>query len=278
MLSGHLSKMRVELDEDNNNLVNYYLLLNDQELLLNQFLGKSIRLEYSGQIRCKNCQKSTKKSFSQGFCFPCMRKLAACDMCILKPELCHYAKGTCREPSWGEANCFVPHYVYLSNTSGLKVGITRHSQIPTRWIDQGATQATILFEVSNRLQSGLVEMTFKDLINDKTNWRSMLKENQADRDLISEAQGLIEQLQQKLNDLLTQQPEESIKLKEPKVTSIRYPILEFPQKIKSHNFDKDPVVEGQLMGIKGQYLILDTGVINLRKFTSYEVNFKGELA
>ena len=205
------------------------------------------------------------------------------DNCIMKPETCHYHLGTCREPKWGQSNCFVPHYVYLSNTSGLKVGITRHTQIPIRWIDQGATQATIIYKVATRQQSGMVEMAFKDLIADKTNWRTMLKENQPDRDLLSEASKLKSQISSSIDKVIQTYDKSQIEINtsnQPEIeatnsdlVSINYPVLEFPTKIKSHNFDKNPLVEGTLMGIKGQYLIFDTGVINIRKFTSYHVTF-----
>ena len=272
MLSGTLKKMRAELGTANHpDEVNYFLPLGDQELALNPYIGKQLKLEFLGNIICKNCGNTTKKSFSQGFCFPCMRRLAQCDMCILKPETCHYHKGTCREPEWGEKNCFVPHYVYLSNTSGLKVGITRHTQIPTRWIDQGATQATIMFKVENRLQSGLVETAFKNLIADKTNWRTMLKENQPDQDLPARAEELKVNLQNDAGEFEDAFPGETVDDKNMDVASIKYPVLEFPKTIKSHNFDKNPLVEGTLMGIKGQYLLFDTGVINIRKFGSYDV-------
>jgi len=272
MISGNLKKMRAELvTKPDGSSVDYFLPLSGQELPLNQFIGKSLSLDFSGNISCQHCGKRTKKSFSQGFCYPCMKKLAQCDMCIMKPETCHYHEGTCREPEWGEQNCFVPHYVYLSNTSGLKVGITRHTQIPTRWIDQGATQATIIYKVNTRQQSGFVEMAFKKLIADKTNWRTMLKENQPDRDMHAEANRLKEQLQNNMENVIKSFPADDIEELEGDVIAINYPILEFPTKIKSHNFDKTPRVEGTLMGIKGQYLMFDTGVINIRKFTSYEV-------
>lgn len=272
MTSGNLRKMRAELDlADPTKAVEYFLPMGEQEISLNPYIGKTLKLEFVGAINCQHCGRRTKKSFSQGYCFPCMKKLAQCDMCIMKPETCHYHEGTCREPEWGEKNCFVPHYVYLSNTSGLKVGITRHTQIPTRWIDQGATQATIMFKVNTRQQSGFVEMAFKDLIADKTNWRTMLKENQADRDMLAEAKDLKLQLQQSMNQVIQSFPVDDIEEQENEVLSINYPILEFPEKIKSHNLDKNPIVEGTLMGIKGQYLLFDTGVINIRKFTSYDV-------
>jgi hypothetical protein len=191
----------------------------------------------------------------------------------MKPETCHYHLGTCREPEWGEMHCFIPHFVYLSNTSGLKVGITRHSQIPTRWIDQGATQALKMFQVATRQQSGFVETTFKQLIADKTNWRAMLKGDAEPLDLKAEASRLSELLKQQLDKLIVEHGVSEIQFIDDEVTDIRYPVLEFPKKITSHNFDKNPQVEGTLLGIKGQYLLFDTGVINVRKFTSYEVNF-----
>ena len=264
--------MRAELGTQNHaDEVNYFLRVGDQELPLNPYIGKELKLEFLGNIKCKNCGNVTKKSFSQGFCFPCMRRLAQCDMCILKPETCHFHLGTCREPEWGEKNCIVPHFVYLSNTSVLKVGITRHSQIPTRWIDQGATQATIMFKVENRRQSGLVETAFKALIADKTNWRTMLKENQPDMDLPAKAGELITSLRADASHEAEIISAEAVSDRNKDVASIRYPVLEFPKTIKSHNFDKNPLVEGTLAGIKGQYLMFDTGVINIRKFSSYEV-------
>jgi hypothetical protein len=267
MLSGVLKKMRASLGD----VVDYRLPVGDEELPLNQFLGKSLSLEFTGNITCLHCGRPTKKSFSQGYCFPCMRSLAQCDMCIMKPETCHYHEGTCREPEWGEKNCFVPHYVYLSNTSGLKVGITRHTQIPTRWIDQGATQATTVFKVNTRQQSGFVEMAFKSLIADKTHWQALLKGNAEPRDMLAEAATLKAQLKDSVDSLLSRFGEENIESLEGEQVEINYPVLEYPKKIKSHNFDKVPLVEGTLLGIKGQYLIFDTGVINIRKFTSYEV-------
>jgi len=284
-MQGLLSKMRADLiptASDNSYLqtqaagltANYFLPLGDTEIPLNQLIGGQLSLSFSGDINCQHCGRKTNKSFSQGYCFPCMKALARCDLCIMKPETCHFEQGTCREPQWGKDNCFVPHYVYLSNTSGMKVGITRHSQIPARWIDQGATQAVKMFKVSTRQQSGLVEVIFKDLIADKTNWRTLLKGNAEPRDLNVEAKDLKQKLNQKLAELVSQFDAEEIESLIEEVVTINYPVLEFPEKIRSHNFDKNPIVEGTLLGIKGQYLIFDTGVINIRKYTSYHVEIK----
>ncbi|WP_432455427.1 MULTISPECIES: DUF2797 domain-containing protein [unclassified Agarivorans] len=267
-MQGHLSKMRGVLAEQ----IQYYLPLGEQELHLNPLIGKPLAFEFTGKIQCRNCGKGTKKSYSQGHCFVCMRKLASCDMCIMKPETCHYAAGTCREPEWGENNCMIPHYVYLANTSGLKVGITRHNQIPTRWIDQGATQALAIFQVATRQLSGLVEVELAKLVADKTNWRTMLKGNASRLDLFAERERLLPQISNVLSDLAERYGLDSITaLNDQPMTELSYPVEQFPSKISSFNLDKNPLVTGILQGIKGQYLIFNNGVINIRKYSSYEI-------
>ncbi len=266
---GALRKMTAQLGE--NGQVNYQLPIGEQLLPLNELIGKKLTLQYHQHISCSHCGRKTKKSFSQGFCYPCMQKLAQCDMCIMKPETCHYEQGTCREPQWGETHCFIPHYVYLANTSGLKVGITRHSQVPTRWIDQGATQALPIFKVNTRLQSGLVEIALAEFIADKTNWRTMLKGNAEPIDLKEKAQQLIPQISEKLDSIRLKFGENAIEQLNENVVQLQFPVEEFPKKITSFNFDKSAEVAGTLIGIKGQYLLFDTGVINIRKFSSYHI-------
>ena len=269
-VTGHLAKMQVELDQQ----VQYFLPLDDHREPLNALLGKQIRLEYLGDIHCTHCGKRSKKSFSQGYCYPCFTKLPQCDTCIMSPEKCHYEQGTCRDPSWGEEFCFTDHYVYLANSSGVKVGITRGSQIPTRWIDQGATQAMPIFRVKSRYQAGLIEDCLREHVADRTHWQKMLKGNSDAVDLeeirdsiIAQSEQGISAIEQKFGLLAIQ------RLYHQQIVDINFPVLEFPEKVKSLNFDKQPVVEGVLQGIKGQYLILDTGVINIRKFTAYNVQF-----
>ncbi|MEP6390734.1 MAG: DUF2797 domain-containing protein [Halioglobus sp.] len=268
LANGMVRKMRTELAET----VQYHLIFGDSEVSANALLGQAISLEYTGVINCVHCNRKTNKSFSQGYCYPCFKRLAQCDTCIVKPELCHYHLGTCREPQWGEQNCMIDHIVYLSNTSGVKVGITRGSQVPTRWMDQGATQAQPIFRVSNRLQSGEVETTFAKHIADKTNWQAMLKGNNDDRDLEAERQRLMSECAAEIELLRERNGLQAITVLESEaVTQIRYPVLEFPTKVKSFNLDKTPAISGTLMGIKGQYLIFDTGVINMRKYGGYHV-------
>jgi hypothetical protein len=272
-MQGTLRKLSSQLKTINGqpNTVDYSLPVGDEFVALNPLLEKKLKLVHSGRILCTNCSKKTKKSYSQGFCYVCMTRLASCDMCILKPETCHYDKGTCREPQWGETNCMISHYVYLANTSGLKGGITRHTQVPTRWIDQGATQAMPIFKVNTRLQSGLVETAMAQLIADKTNWRALLKGVNDDIDMKTRAAELIPQISERLDEVRLKYGADSVIELDEEVTNIKFPVLEYPTKITSFNFDKNPEVEGTLLGIKGQYLIFDNGVINIRKFGSYEV-------
>ncbi len=270
-MQGTLKKMKTQLGTDQADAVQYQLPIGEHLLPLNDLIGKPVTLTHTGNIFCSSCGKKTKKSYSQGHCFVCMRKLASCDMCIMKPETCHYEQGTCREPQWGEENCMIPHYVYLANTSGLKVGITRHTQIPTRWIDQGATSALPIIKVQTRLQSGLVEVALAEFIADKTNWRNMLKGTHVDVDLIAAREELLPQIQRKLDELAELFGATAIEVLDEEVVNINYPVDNYPTKISSFNFDKEAGVSGVLQGIKGQYLIFDTGVINIRKFGAYEV-------
>ncbi|MBD5772111.1 DUF2797 domain-containing protein [Marinomonas colpomeniae] len=269
MLQGSLKKMSTEVIDNN---VQYYLDLGNQRVAVNDLLGRKVSLHIDGTIHCTNCGKVTKKSFSQGYCFNCFRKLAACDTCMMSPEKCHFHLGTCREPEWAEQFCMQSHYVYLANSSALKVGITRGTQLPTRWIDQGATQARPLFRVNTRRMSGLVETLFKSEVADKTNWRNMLKGSSIVMDLEREQERLIGQLYEGLDALQHEFGLQSITdlSDENETHEFNYPVLEYPTKITSINAEKTPLIEGTLMGIKGQYWILDTGVINIRKYTSYQ--------
>lgn len=267
---GTLRKMTTELQSP----VKYQLPLGEQLIELNPFIGKNIKLSYTGSIACVHCQRSIKKAFNQGFCYPCFISLAQCDMCIMKPETCHYAEGTCREPSWGEEFCFQPHYVYLANSSGVKVGITRHTQVPTRWIDQGAVQALPILKAQSRYISGLLEVAIAEHVSDKTSWQRMLKNLQEPVDLLAKRDELLSLCKEPLAVIRGKFGEQAFELlPEERAVDIQYPAIQYPAKVKSFNFDKVAEVEGILQGIKGQYLLLDTGVINIRKFTGYEVEF-----
>lgn len=269
-MTGVIGKMPVQWQDDQP--VCYTLPVGDQRIALNERIGKRIRLEHTGQIFCVHCGEKTNKSFGQGYCYQHFVSLAQTDSCIMSPEQCHYDQGTCREPSWGERNCLQTHYVYLSNASGLKVGITRGGQIPTRWVDQGATQAIAIARVTSRQLAGLVEVAFKAHVADKTNWRTMLKGEPETLDMAAERDRLFREAQTKLDALMAQHGIIALQLlHHSDEHRIKFPVQTYPEKVTSFNFDKTPFVEGQLQGIKGQYLILDTGVINIRRFGGYEV-------
>lgn len=269
-MQGITQKMHTRLSQP----VQYQLLLNDERIDLNDYLGKAIHLRFTGRITCVHCHKAIKKSFNQGYCYPCFSKLAQCDMCIMKPETCHYHQGTCREPTWGERFCFQTHTVYLANSSGIKVGITRQTQIPTRWIDQGAVQALPIFSVGSRYLAGMIEVVLAQHVSDKTSWQQMLKSQPAAIDLIAQRNNLLEKCAAELAAIRQQFASTQMDvLFDEAVVDIQYPINHYPSKIKSFNFDQQPDVSGILQGIKGQYLLLDTGVLNIRKFTGYELAF-----
>ncbi len=255
---GCIEKMRTGLGPT----VHYALPIGTKQLELNAYLGRSLRFEYQGVIKCIHCDRQTRKSFNQGYCYPCFRSLAQCDMCIVKPETCHYAEGTCREPDWGDQHCQVPHTVYLANSSGLKVGITRQSQQTTRWIDQGASQALPILTVGTRLEAGLAEVVLKEFVSDRTDWRKMLKGAPPAIDLREYRDELLGQAGSSFKGSL---------LPHAAVVEIDYPVMKYPEKVQAHNLDKFPLLEDSLLGIKGQYLIFEKCVINVRKYAGYQV-------
>ncbi|VAW73071.1 FIG00953934: hypothetical protein [hydrothermal vent metagenome] len=269
--SGNIQKMLSQLSDT----VQYHLPMGDEKVDMNALLGHALQFSFQDTINCKHCGRKTKKSFNQGFCYPCFQSLAQCDICIIKPEKCHYAQGTCREPEWGEAFCLQPHYVYLANSSGLKVGITRGTQIPTRWIDQGASQAIPFFKVKDRLTSGQLEVIFKNHVADKTSWQKMLKGKAENIDMLSRRAELYELCKSSIDEVSSSLGDNAIEyLENERPVEINFPVNEYPVKVKSFNFDKTPVVTGKLNGIKGQYLILDTGVLNMRKFAGYKLSLE----
>lgn len=266
--AGPIRKMHAALGDP----VSYVLPLGGEEISLNPYLGRALRLTWQGEIRCIYCDRQTRKSFNQGYCYPCFQRLARCDACIVSPEKCHFAAGTCREPDWAQDHCMTDHIVYLANTSGIKVGITRASQVPTRWMDQGATQARPILRVATRLHSGLAEALLRAHVADRTDWRAMLRGPGEARDLETERQRLMAECAAGLEEVRAAHGLQSItELADQAETAISYPVLQYPAKVTAFNLDKAPVAEGTLTGIKGQYLIFDTGVINMRKYGGYRL-------
>lgn len=258
-----LLKMRTELMSS----VNYFLLGSNEEILMNDLIGKEIELEWQKKIECVSCGNKTNKSFAQGYCYPCFVSVPETAPCILRPELCEAHKGIARDIVWSQENCLTDHYVYLALTSGLKVGVTRAGQIPTRWIDQGAVKAVKLAKPPNRYLAGMIETQLKKYISDRTSWQRMLK-NEVDFtiDLLIKKKEVEKLIDEEYKQYI--EPDNTI-------FEINYPVLQYPQKVKSINLDKLISFRGNLTGIKGQYLIFeDQSVINIRKYGGYIVNIK----
>ncbi|WP_459659815.1 DUF2797 domain-containing protein [Acinetobacter calcoaceticus] len=257
--------------------VEYKFVLDRSEIDLPFNLGQELEIEWTGNIYCTSCGTKTPKSYSQGHCFKCFKTKAECDLCIMKPETCHYHLGTCREDDFAHNVCFQPHIVYLANSSALKVGITRVSHMPSRWLDQGATQALPIMKVGSRRLSGQLETMFGSLVADKTDWRKLLKGEAEPLKLTEQRDQLIEEFAPKIQTIreeFSQNLEfnETVELLEDELPrEFVYPVEQYPEKIKSLNLDKTPKIRGVLQGIKGQYLIFDIGVINVRKYTGYEI-------
>jgi len=259
---GNLLKMRVALQ----NPVTYTLKLGDDLIDMNALVGHEIHLSFEGRINCVNCGRLTKKSFGQGFCYPCFRDAPQNAECIIKPELCRAHLGEGRDVAWEKEHHLKPHIVYLAQTDKIKVGVTRSTQVPTRWIDQGARRAIPIAEVPYRYLAGQIEVALKQKFSDKTNWRNMLKDV-SDEDMF--VADYCELAQNHLPEELQQ-----YQVQECSVTEIQYPVEAYPDKVKSLNLNKHPVISSTLMGIRGQYFILEDGqVFNVRNHSGYYVHF-----
>ena len=259
-LTGNLSKMQTRLE----GVAQYTLVLDDVSVDMNARIGQTIKLTFEGIINCIACGRETKKSFGQGFCYPCFRDAPEASECIIRPELCRAHKGEARDMAWAERHCLVEQIVYLARSSAIKVGITRASQMPTRWIDQGATDAIVFARVPNRYTAGLVEVAMKEHLTDRTNWQRMLKNEVIDADLVATKASLVDTLAADLRQYVDT---------DDTVCAIDYPVERYPEKVKSTGFDKQAEVEGRLAGIKGQYLIFDDNrVLNIRKHNGYRIS------
>lgn len=247
-----------------NGQVSYALPMRDGPLELAPYIGQLITIRATGVLSCVSCGRRVKKLFQQGFCYPCLVSAPEASECIIRPELCRAHLGEGRDPEWERDHHVTEHVVYLSYTGGVKVGVTRSTQVPVRWIDQGAVGALIIARVPYRQLAGLIEVDLKRLFADKTNWRAMLKLVPLDHIALYEARAqarniLREDLQQYL-------------LPEEQPLDINYPVLAYPPKVASVSLEKTPVVTGRLLGVKGQYLIFEDGrVLNIRSHSGFHV-------
>ena len=255
--------MRTELAEP----VQYTLVLGEEHISMNEFIGKDIHFHFGGRINCVVCGRLTKKAFGQGMCYPCFMNSPNNAECIVRPELCEGHIGKGRDPEWEEKHHNKPHVVYLALVDKVKVGVTRSTNIPTRWIDQGAWKVIRFAETPYRRLAGEIEVFLKDFITDRTHWQRMLKDVRGeDIDLVEEKNNLLDEMDEELGQYYSE---------DDSIVEINYPVLAYPTKVKSINFDKQPDISGKLEGIRGQYLIFENGlVINLRKFSGYFVDFE----
>ena len=251
----------------NNTVVDYKLTLNNYDYNMNSLIGHNIILKWNGQVKCF-CGKNFKKVYRSGFCYNCYWSLPQASQSIFKPELCTaHLDIEERDLAWEKKFQIAPHYIYLANSSGVKVGITRVSQGITRWIDQGASQVIILAEVPNRRFSGDIEVAIKKYVSDKTNWRKMLSGKPQNLNLVELKNNLSNYIPKDLKKYL---------VNDNNIIEINYPVDKYPQKIKSVKLTEETnVISGQLNGIKGQYLILDNDrVFNVRSHEGFLVSFE----
>ena len=256
---GVLTKMQTEIG----NPIQYYLVFENSFLNVNQLLNKEMEISFQG-YQCLNCGKK-KKIFRQGFCYDCFMSSASAGDWIMKPELSTaHLDIEDRDLEYEKRVQLQPHIVYLALSSEVKVGVTRKTQVPTRWIDQGAIEAVPIVEVPNRYLAGITEVALKDHYSDKTNWRKMLQNEIPAMDIISE--------RNKLEPLLPNEVKEYFHTTPEKMYHLEYPVLQYPKKVNSLSLDKTPVFNGKLAGIKGQYLLFEDGtVFNIRTFEGYVV-------
>jgi hypothetical protein len=259
-VSGQLGKMKHEFGDP----IKYFLSLDDKAVPISPEIGKVVTLKFSGKITCVECGRSIKKTYNDGYCFPCARDLPENAMCSVRPEKCEHEFGNEKDRDFFRDYCNIDHYVYLSLTSGVKVGVTRHMNIPSRWIDQGAVQAVIIARTPERKLAGQIEIALAKKMSDKTNWRKMLKGEVDMVDLLEVREKSWEWIPKDLRQYA---------LSEEQLQNFNYPVESVPEKIVSHNLDKVDTLSGKLTGIKGQYLIFQDEVINMRKYAGYHVSF-----
>jgi hypothetical protein len=256
---GALTKMQTEMG----NPIQYYLVFDDGFINMNQLLGKDMEITFLG-FQCLNCSKK-KKIYRQGFCYDCFYSSPSAGDWIMRPELSTAHLGIADRDLDYETKVQVqPHIIYLALATEVKVGVTRKTQVPTRWIDQGAVSAIAIAEVPNRYLAGITEVALKNHFTDKTNWRKMLCNECLDADLISE--------RARLADLLPDEVKEFYANGTHDIYHLDYPVLEYPKKVTSLNLDKEPFFRGKLTGIRGQYLLFEDGtVFNVRGYEGYVV-------
>ncbi|MFM9944132.1 MAG: DUF2797 domain-containing protein [Bacteroidia bacterium] len=245
----------------------YDILEPNHYIPLNELVGQKFRLTFENAIHCVVSGKKINKVFGEGMSYDAFMNSPEASPSIIRPELSRIHEGIAlRDYDWEMEHHMQPHYAYLSNTSGLKIGVTRTTQVPTRWIDQGASQAIVIAATPYRQAAGLVEVALKAHLADKTNWQKMLKSVGEPIDLAKERNHFSTFLPDDLKQWIKTDSEEML---------INYPVLSYPEKVKSVKLDSMPEIEGTLTGIKGQYWMIDNSfVINIRSHAGYRVSLE----
>ncbi|WP_203558288.1 DUF2797 domain-containing protein [Bacteroides sp. 224] len=245
--------------------IQYYLKMGEEMISVNEWLGKKIKIRFN-HYQCLECGQE-KEIYTMGHCKNCYFSSPYTGQWIIKPELCtaHLGKED-RNLEIEALMQFQPHIVYLANSGGIKVGVTRKSQIPTRWIDQGAEYALPLAETANRYEAGAIEVALKQHLADKTNYRKMLSGQVPFEDLALKKKEIHNFIPEELQHYI---------LKEEEIVRLEYPVHQYPTKINSVNLKKTSTFEGVLTGIKGQYLIFNNNfVFNVRSHEGFVVDWE----
>ncbi len=242
--------------------IQYFLRADNNFVNVNQLVGKEVCLHHLG-YQCLHCKQTNVKIFRQGFCYDCFVKIPQAGDWIMRPELSQaHLDIEDRDLTYEKKVQLQPHVVYLATSSDVKVGVTRQSQVPTRWIDQGASAAIVIAEVPNRYLAGIAEVALKNHFTDKTSWQKMLKNEVGDFDLVA--------LRAQCKEWLPEEVLPYFSVSTPNIMQLNYPVEQYPQKVKSLNLEKMPEYSGRISGIKGQYILFEDGtVFNVRSNEGY---------
>lgn len=266
---GNLRKMSTDLVDGQ---AKYRLRLCDvldplESIDMNDLIGQEIQLEYQGYYNSVLSGEKMNKPFGEGLTYKEFMESPQASPSIMRPELSEIHNGIAlRDYAWEVEHHLKPHYVYISLTSNYKVGVTRATNMPYRWIDQGATQAVVIAEVPYRQLAGLIEVELKQHIGDKTAWQRMLKGQVEDN-------RSIEDVREELINKVPADYELYLQRDNP-IVNIDFPLEQHPEKVKSIKIDKVKTLTSKLKGIKGQYLIFSDGVMNIRNQSGARVAVK----
>lgn len=271
VIEGTLDGLDARLSSDGSARVEHELCIGDARVALLPLVDRPMVIEFTGKIVCRQCGALTARSYGDGHCYPCFKRLARCDLCVVSPDRCHYHLGTCREPAWGAAFCMYPHVVYLANSAGLKVGITREGNLPGRWLEQGAGQGVVVMRTRTRHQAGCLEAALRGFVGDRTDVRLLLQGDARDLDLVAEWSRLRMAAAKPIANVVREFGSDVADELALHVQRFDYPVKHYPDEAHRFKLDRSTRVAGRLAGAKGSYLLFDTGVFNVREHTSYHV-------